>query len=141
MPQNIGIEIFANWQTLVLALGIFVITYIIRLSVQTFWRTWKENRIYNELVLHALPIVIALVVALLAKKYPWPNEALVTSASARIFYATFVGMACGIFYGRVRAIIGMVNLGVKLPEANDVVPDMPTSDEGAAAKSPEAKKP
>jgi protein-S-isoprenylcysteine O-methyltransferase Ste14 len=139
MPQNIGIEIFANWQTLVLALGIFVITYIIRLSIQTFWRTWKENRVYNELVLHALPIVIALIIAIFAKKYPWPDAALTTSASARIFYSMFIGMACGIFYGRVRALIGMVNLGVKLPEAKDVVPDMPTSDEGAAAKAPENK--
>ena len=135
MPTSFGIEIFANWNTLVLAVGIFVVTYVLRLITQTIWQTWRENRIYNELVLHLLPLTVALAVALFAKKFPWPNAALVESASARVFYATFVGMACGLLYGRVRAAMGTA--GVKLPSAASVIPDMPKEDD-IVTPAPEA---
>lgn len=135
--MNLGLEIFATWQTVVLALGIFVTTYVIRTGVQTFWRTWKENRVYNEFVLHLLPILVALLVALLAKKFPWPHEALLTSASARCFYACFIGLTCGLFYGRVRAAIGLLN--IKTPSATDVVPN-PPSDSAPEVKPEEAGK-
>jgi protein-S-isoprenylcysteine O-methyltransferase Ste14 len=139
MPQNIGIEIFANWQTLVLALGIFVATYVIRLGIQTMWKSWKENKFYNEFILHILPIAIALAIALFAKKFPWPNEAFTTSASVRCFYACFIGMTCGLFYGRVRAAIGLLNTGVKLPAATDVVPEPPTDEVKIAEVKPADK--
>lgn len=136
MPQTLGIEIFANWQTLVLAVGIFVATYVLRLGIQTLWLNWKANRFYNEFVLHTMPIAIALVIAIFAKKFPWPNAALLTSASARCFYSCFVGLTCGLFYGRVRAAVGMLN--VKLPIGTDVVPDAPVA-EPAESKPTEDK--
>lgn len=128
--MNLGLEIFATWQTVVLALGIFVTTYVIRTLVQSFWKDWRHNVLYNELVLHLLPVAVALLVAIFAKKFPWPNEALLTSASARCFYACFVGLTCGLFYGRVRAAIGVI--GDKAVAAASVVPEPPTADDVVA---------
>jgi cytochrome c biogenesis protein CcdA len=121
MPHTdlVGMEIFLNWQTLLFSLGIFVLTYFLRLTVQFFWRTWRASRLYNDFVLHVLPIVLGGAVALFAKKFPWP-DALVPSASARLFYGIFLGMTCGLVYGRVRAALTGSNN--KTLEPTDVVP-------------------
>lgn len=124
MPQTdlVGMEIFLNWQTVLFSLGIFVLSYLIRLSIQYFWKAWRISKLYNEFILHVLPIVLGGAVALLAKTFPWP-DVLAASGSARLFYGIFLGMVCGLVYGRVRKVITMA--GVKTPEPTDVVPVPP----------------
>jgi hypothetical protein len=96
-----GLEVFTNYQTVLYALGVFMITYVIRLGVQVAWKNWKTNKVYNEFVLHVLPIVTGGVIAAFAKKFPWPAQ-IAGSLSARMFYGMIMGMFCGFVYGRVR---------------------------------------
>jgi len=125
MPQTdlIGMDVFLNWQTVLFALGIFVLTYITRLAVQFFWKAWRASRLYNDLLLHLMPIIMGGGVAAFALKYPWP-EVLAVSLSARIFYGIFLGMICGLVYGRVRKMLAVT--GIQTPNPTNVVPDPPT---------------
>lgn len=133
MPQlDKGFEIFANWQTIVFALGIYLITYVSRTVIEHLWKGWKQNRFYTELFLHLSPIITGGVVALFAKKFPWPMP-ISDSASARIFYGAILGMFCGVIYGRVRAWIGgNTAINVPLPGGNAVeLPPAPPEDKPA----------
>jgi hypothetical protein len=124
MPQTdlIGMDIFLNWQTVLFTLGIFVMTYIIRLAIQFFWKAWRASHLYNDLILHLMPLALGGGVAAFALKYPWP-DVLAVSLSARIFYGLFLGMICGLVYGRVRKMLTIT--GIKTPLPTDVVPDPP----------------
>ena len=121
MPQlDKGFEIFANWQSISYALGIYVLTYVCRTIIEYFWKNWKANKLYNELILHLFPIFAGGLITLAAKKFPYPMP-IGESASARIFYGAILGMLCGVLYGRVRAwIAGQTSVTVPLPTGNSV---------------------
>jgi hypothetical protein len=97
-----GFEVFANYQTILMALGIYIFTYVVRAIVQYSWKGWKTSRFYTELVLHIFPILVGGVIGWSAKKFPWPMP-IAESASARIMYGAVLGMFCGLVYNRVRA--------------------------------------
>jgi hypothetical protein len=117
-----GFEVFANWQTVVFCLGIYILTYVCRTVVQHFWKGWKANKLYTELVLHLFPILVGGGVGWVAKKFPWPMP-IADSASARIMYGAILGMFCGLVYNRVRAWF-QLQTGKPLP-AGGAVPDPP----------------
>lgn len=107
-PQlETGFSIFASWQTALLCLGIYVITYAIRLSVETSWKEASKSIVWNELVLHLSPIFVGALLALLAENFPWP-ELLKESLSGRMIYGAVCGMASGFVYGRFRAWVSVV---------------------------------
>ncbi len=135
MSLDKGFEVFANWQTVVFALGIYLMTYVSRTIIEYFWKGWKLNKLYTDLVLHLFPIVMGGLVGLLSKKFPWPMP-ITDSASARIFYGAILGMFCGVIYGRVRAWMGAKAGNLPLPSDN-AVPEPPTD----AEPKPSAPKP
>lgn len=138
MSLDKGFEVFANWQTVVFALGIYLMTYVSRTVIEYFWKGWKANKLYTDLVLHLFPIAMGGLVGLLAKKFPWPMP-ITDSASARIFYGAILGMFCGVIYGRVRAWMGAKAGNLPLPSDN-AVPEPPTdADPKPSAPKPEAK--
>lgn len=126
MPQlDKGFEIFANWQTIVFAMGIYLVTYVLRHFVESFWKNWKTNRIYTELWLHVSPIVIGALIAQFARKFPWPMP-IADSVSARMMYGGILGMFCGVVYGRVRAWVSAGTGGaVNLPGMSPIPPASP----------------
>lgn len=141
MPTlDTGFEVFANWQTVVFCLGIYILTYVVRAIVQHFWKSWKSNKLYTELILHIFPIIVGGGIALAGKKFPWPMP-IAESASARIMYGAILGMFCGLVYNRVRAWF-QLQTGKPLP-AGGAVPeplDMTKDDPELPEVKPEAKK-
>ncbi len=133
-----GFEVFANWQTVVFCLGIYILTYVCRTIVQYFWKGWKANKLYTELVLHLFPILVGGGVGWVAKKFPWPMP-IADSASARIMYGAILGMFCGLVYNRVRAWF-QLQTGKTAP-AGGAVPDPPVAVDDTAddPELPEAK--
>jgi hypothetical protein len=106
-----GFEIFLNWQTAVLCLGIYLFTHTIRRIVEVSWPGVKTNRYYREVFLPAGPIGNGLLLAFVAKKFPWP-EPLAYSLSARLMYGAICGLASGWFYTRFRSFLKSKAAGV-----------------------------
>lgn len=112
MPQlDKGFEIFVNWQTAVMCLGIFFITKIVRTFVevavpQVKAPSSKLYHLWNELFLPLGPFGTGILIALLAKKFPWPMP-VAGAVSAKILYGMICGGMSGWFYGRVRAWAGV----------------------------------
>ena len=99
-----GFELFANWQTIVVGLTIYVVTAAIRRVVETAWKGATSNKWWYEVLLPLGPIGNGVILALVMPKFPWPDQVAV-STSARVTYAIVCGLFCGWFYARVRGFL------------------------------------
>lgn len=113
MPQlQQGFEIFANWQTVVFCLGVYLLTYIIRTLVEApakqhpGMKKFVDSWVWKDLFLPLGPIGTGMLFGILSKKFPWPVP-IADSMSAKLFYGGCCGLACGWMYTRVRAWFGV----------------------------------
>lgn len=112
MPQlQHGFEIFVNWQTAVFCLGIYFTTYIVRTIIEAVVPKVKVSgsktyNLWTELFLPLGPFGTGALIALFAKKFPWPMP-VTDSMSVKIFYGLICGGMSGWFYSRVRAWAGV----------------------------------
>lgn len=93
-------EIFLNWQSLALALGIYAATEGARRFVQSLWKTWKKSTFYTEFVLWVLPCVIGATIGMFVPSFPWPLA--LTTPASRVFYAVAIGLFSGVVYNRAK---------------------------------------
>jgi hypothetical protein len=134
-------EAFVNAQTVVLCLGIYLMTYVIRKVVEGFWKGAKENRIWREVWLPLGPIVNGGALGVFAKQFVWPT-AIGASMSGRIMYGAICGVFSALVYSRIRSFVQSAPAkrgGVALPAGKPVVtttPSVPpmTSDPPAAVE-------
>jgi len=110
MPQQLqqGLDIFANWQTVVFCLAVYMITYVIRTIVESLPNLQKfaGGWVWQELLLPLGPIATGVILALLSKKFPWPVP-IADVFSVKLMYGGICGMTSGWMYSRVRAFFGV----------------------------------
>jgi uncharacterized protein YacL len=98
--------IFVNKEFLLLSLAIAIITEFIRRIVDhtlNFFNKNKDSKFWRDVVLPSLPIIIGLLFAYFAIKYPYPQGLDITSG--RFVYCAVAGAASGIIYRIVKSII------------------------------------
>jgi hypothetical protein len=98
-----GFEVFFNWQTFMVCIGIFLATYAIRRIVETAWVKSKGNKWWCEVALPLGPIGTGILLAMVAKTFPWPMP-IADSMWARALYGSICGVASGWVYNRFRSI-------------------------------------
>lgn len=103
MDLNTIFATFVNWQTLLLCLGICVITFVIRTIVETFWVDAKTNRFWRELFLPLGAICNGALIGAFAHMFPWPIAGISESLIAKLFYGAVCGMASGTVYSRFKS--------------------------------------
>lgn len=93
-------ETFFTVQTLILCLGAYIVTYIVRTVVENYWLKSSESNFWNHLFLPLGPIINGGVLALLTKSLA---PAVLNGSMAGV--VTF-GMICGSFsallYSRIK---------------------------------------
>lgn len=110
MPQlQQGFEIFANWQTVVFCVSIFLATQFVRTLVEnaSVSKAWAASHwTWRKLLLPFGPIGTGMLLALVAKKFPWPMP-LGEAVSSKLMYGAVCGVACAWVYARVREWFGV----------------------------------
>ncbi len=107
MPQfDQGFEIFINWQTMLLCLGIFLVTYGLRTVTETARPDVVSNKWWRDVFLPFTPIVFGAVLAILAKTFPWPMP-VADNMWAKVIYGAVCGMASGWVYARFKAVMDL----------------------------------
>jgi len=97
-------EVLVNWQTMLLCLGVYMITYFLRTLIQGFWKRALKNRLYKEIFLPLSPIVTGVTLAAFSDSYPWPM-ALAETNSGMLIYGGVCGLLSGWVYQRLRTTL------------------------------------
>jgi|SRR5579885_1531179 len=143
------LQALLSWQFVLFALAIAALTFVIRKVVEfaldnpniPTGKMTKEDRLWKELILPILPVVLGAVAGFLAKKYPFPDG--LTNPSARIAFGLVAGLLSGLVYrvikGTLAAKVAAV-VGVAAPPASPTppaaggTPDAP-EDPGASVRN------
>lgn len=95
---------FFTVSTVVFALVIWVLVLLQRKVVDVLLPKLATTKIWLELILPFLPVIMGGVIALVVKKYPFP-ETFSVSASSRLFFGVVCGLFSGLVYRVVKAFI------------------------------------
>lgn len=113
-----------NFQTVYLCLAIYVLSYLTRRLFEGTWKILVQQgevtkgalpvRIWAEVVVPILPILIGGALSFAAKTFVWPDFAIKTKL-ARVLYGCICGLFSAFIYNRIR---GWLKSGVT-PSAGD----------------------
>jgi hypothetical protein len=96
-----------SWQFLLFCLAIAAIIFVIRRFAEYAMENWasaaKESKLWKELILPILPVLIGPVAAFFAKKYPFPDG--LNSISARIAFGLVAGLLSGLVYRVLKSML------------------------------------
>lgn len=111
MDTNALASVIFNVQTVYLCLAIYVITYLVRRLFEGTWSILiqqgevKSNsiwgRVWNEVVVPILPILIGGTLSFAVKTFVWPDFAVKTKL-ARVLYGCICGLFSAFIYNRIR---------------------------------------
>lgn len=103
-----GFEVFANWQTALFCLAIYLATQFIRSIVENApaTKSLAAGWVWTTVLLPFGPVGTGILLSLLCKKFPWPTP-VADVMSAKLMYGTACGMASGWVYARVRDWFGV----------------------------------
>jgi hypothetical protein len=100
-----------NVQTIYLCLAIYVVTYFVRRLFEGTWRILVQQgeiqkgsvwgRVWGEVVVPVLPIIIGGALSFAAKTFVWPDFAVKTTL-ARVIYGCICGLFSAFIYNRIR---------------------------------------
>jgi len=98
---------FVNPQSVLLCLGVWVTTYIIRTVMEALWKRVADSLLWAELFVPLAPILLGGGLGFLMKTFVWP-EFVGTSVIGRCVYGAICGVFSSLVYGRVRSFIAAV---------------------------------
>src|SRR5574338_712392 len=142
-----------SWQFLLFCLAIAAVLFVIRRLFEYLLETRKidakNSKLWKDLILPILPVVLGPTAAYLAKAYPYPNG--LSSGSARVAFGLVAGLLSGLVYRVLKSALGY---RIKNPGASSYnyssyghnsydnsyvnpavgTPDAPVDDPGAAVR-------
>jgi hypothetical protein len=110
MDINSLASVIFNVQTVYFCLAIYVVTYLIRRVTEGTWgiivkrevrKVSIPNRIWTEIVVPILPILVGGGLSFAAKTFVWPDFSMKTKL-ARVLYGCICGLFSAFIYNRIR---------------------------------------
>lgn len=99
------LQIFLSWQFVVFSLAIASIIFVIRTTVEYFIKNTKfsTKKMWQDLFLPILPVLIGALFAFLVKSYPYPNN--LTSTGNRVVFGVVAGLLSGLLYRVIKSLV------------------------------------
>jgi hypothetical protein len=94
------LSMFLSWQFIVFGLAIAAVMFVVRTVVEYFV---KNSKMWKDLILPILPVLIGGLSALLISSFPYPNE--LTSAGSRSVFGFVAGLLSGLMYRIIKSLL------------------------------------
>jgi hypothetical protein len=112
------LQAFLNWQMLTFGVAVasvmFVLRKIVEFLIVNYFSQPKETKLWNDLLLPILPVILGSSGSLIFKTFPYPDG--LSSTGSRFIFGLVAGLLSTLFY---RVIKSMLNQKIK--EVGDVV--------------------
>lgn len=103
--DNIITTLF-SWQFISFCLAISAVLFVLKTTAEYIMSLWKPiqgSKLWKELFLPILPVVIGSVGAVVLSSYPYPEN--ITTISARLVFGLIAGLFSGLIYRIIKALI------------------------------------
>lgn len=91
-----------SWQFISFGLAISAILFVLKTVIE-FWKTIREAKLWKEVFLPILPVIIGSAGAVVLSSYPYPEN--ITTVSARLVFGLIAGLFSGLIYRIIKALI------------------------------------
>lgn len=111
------LQVLLSWQFIIFSLGIVAITTVFKTIAEYLLKNVqviaKESKLWNDLMLPILPVVLGPMGALLIKGYPYPEG--ISTGGARFVFGLVAGLLSGLVYRIVKALFNQKLAGALPP--------------------------
>jgi len=115
-----------SWQFIVFGLAVasalFVFRRVIEYFLDIYFKLDKQSKLYklwSDLILPILPMVLGAVGALSISSFPYPND--LTTTGSRFVFGLVAGLMSGLFYRVIKSLVNskLASLNSKNKDCND----------------------
>ncbi len=97
-----------SWQFIVFGLAIAALLFVIRNFIEFSLKNWfkvgaKNKKIWHDLILPILPVLLGGLFGFLFKTYPYPNQ--LSSSSSRVIFGLVAGLMSGLLYRVIKSLL------------------------------------
>lgn len=97
-----------SWQFVVFALAIAALLFVIRKVIEFSLQNWfkisaKNKKVWHDLILPILPVLLGGLCGFLFKTYPYPNQ--LSSAGSRVIFGLVAGLMSGLLYRVIKSLL------------------------------------
>jgi hypothetical protein len=108
------LQTLLSWQFLIFGTAVAAVMFVLRKTIEYAMANWtplaKESKLWNELLLPILPVIIGCSGALLFKTYPYPDG--LTTNGGRFIFGLVAGLLSTLIYRVTKAMINQKISGV-----------------------------
>ncbi len=124
------LQILLSWQFIIFSLGVVAIITVFRTIAEYLLKNVKviakESKLWHDLILPILPVIVGPVSAMLIKGYPYPEG--ISTGGAKFVFGLVAGLLSGLVYRIVKALYSqklasVLPQGATLPEEQDPTAD------------------
>lgn len=101
------LQTLLSWQFLVFGIAVAAVMSVLRTLIEYLMTSWapvaKESKLWNELLLPILPVIIGSCAAVYDRTFPYPDG--LTTKGGRLVFGLVAGLLSTLFYRVVKALI------------------------------------
>jgi hypothetical protein len=122
------LQTLLSWQFIIFGLSISAVIFVIRTIVEYLMSQYaaiaKESKLWNNLVLPILPIILGGLLGLFFKMFPYPDD--LTLKWDRVMFGVVAGLLSTFLYGVIKSLLQQ-KIGSIVPgtAAADPAPEAP----------------
>lgn len=121
------LQTLLSWQFLVFGIAVASFMFVLRRTVEYILANCqvaaKESKLWNDLLLPILPVLVGVGGALTFKSYPYPDG--LTTTGDRFIFGLVAGLLSTLFYRVIKAMLIQKITGVPVQTTTTITPGNP----------------
>lgn len=101
------LQTLLSWQFVLFSLAVTALIYFVRTTAEYVVANWKpaakQSKLWTDLLLPLLPVIVGPLTAVLVKTFPYPSG--LTTTGSRFLFGLVAGLISGLLYRVVKSLL------------------------------------